>query len=140
MPATGGPQRLVASDTVDWFPHLSPDGPHATYISFPTGTLGHPADLPSSSTSCAPRLDQTIALIPLFGGQGSLNVNSWSPDGRRFAYVAYPSATATDDHCTPSATGSAAARTDRERVRLCPIAVRPGEGPIGRPATIFSPC
>jgi TolB protein len=26
----------------------------------------------------------------LFGGQGSLNVNSWSPDGRWFAFVAYP--------------------------------------------------
>ena len=28
--------------------------------------------------------------IALFGGQGSLNVNSWPPDGRRFAFVAYP--------------------------------------------------
>jgi hypothetical protein len=30
----------------------------------------------------------------LFGGQGTINVNSWSPDGRRFAYVAYPITTA----------------------------------------------
>jgi TolB protein len=28
--------------------------------------------------------------VSLFGGEGSLNVNSWSPDGRRFAYAAYP--------------------------------------------------
>jgi hypothetical protein len=27
---------------------------------------------------------------PLFGGQGTLNVNSWSPDSSRFAFVAYP--------------------------------------------------
>ena len=46
VPATGGDlEQLVVSDTVDWFPHLSPDGTHATYIRFPTGTLGHPADL-----------------------------------------------------------------------------------------------
>ena len=46
VPAAGGTlERLVESDTVDWFPHLSPDGEVAAYISFPTGTLGHPADL-----------------------------------------------------------------------------------------------
>jgi TolB protein len=31
-----------------------------------------------------------ISRFPLFGGQGTLNVNSWSPDGRRFGFVAYP--------------------------------------------------
>jgi hypothetical protein len=25
----------------------------------------------------------------LFGGQGTINVNSWSPDSRRFAFVRY---------------------------------------------------
>jgi TolB protein len=45
IPDTGGPvERLVTSDTVDWFPHLSPDSQSACYIAFPTGTLGHPAD------------------------------------------------------------------------------------------------
>jgi len=29
-------------------------------------------------------------VVALFGGQGTINVNSWSPDGRRFAFVAYP--------------------------------------------------
>lgn len=27
---------------------------------------------------------------PLFGGQGTINVNSWSPDSTHFAFVAYP--------------------------------------------------
>ena len=92
VPAAGGRlERLVESDTVDWFPHLSPDATMATYISFPTGTLGHPADL-----DVEVRLVSTddwarpIARYPLFGGQGTLNVNSWSPDGQQFAYVAYP--------------------------------------------------
>ncbi|GAA4686359.1 TolB family protein [Frondihabitans cladoniiphilus] len=84
-------ERLVASDTVDWFPHPSPDGSLATYLAFPAGTLGHPADL-----AVEVRLVRTadwstpIATYPLFGGQGTLNVNSWSPDSRRFAFVAYP--------------------------------------------------
>lgn len=28
-------------------------------------------------------------LVALFGGQGTINVNSWSPDSKRFAYVSY---------------------------------------------------
>ena len=29
-------------------------------------------------------------IIAFFGGQGTINVNSWAPDSKRFAYVAYP--------------------------------------------------
>jgi hypothetical protein len=92
MPAGGGPlERLAESESVDWFPHLSPDGELATYVSFPPGTVGHPPDL-----DVEVRLVHTadwrrvVAKYPLFGGQGTLNVNSWSPDSRRFAFVAYP--------------------------------------------------
>jgi hypothetical protein len=28
--------------------------------------------------------------IAVPGGQGTINVNSWAPDSRRFAYVSYP--------------------------------------------------
>jgi TolB protein len=92
LPAEGGRmERLVESETVDWFPHLSPDGELASYISFPPGTLGHPQDL-----DVEVRLVRTadwrdiLWRFPLFGGQGTINVNSWSPDSRRFAFVAYP--------------------------------------------------
>jgi hypothetical protein len=76
---------------VDWFPHLSPDAKLATYISFPTGTLGHPADLDVEVRTVS-TADWTTPLqsYPLFGGQGTLNVNSWAPDSGRFAFVAYP--------------------------------------------------
>ena len=90
-PDGSGFEQLVRSSTVDWFPHLSPDGRLASYIRFPAGTQGHPADLPvdvvlvSTSDWSAP-----LQTWPLFGGQGTLNVNSWSPDSERFAYVAYP--------------------------------------------------
>jgi len=92
IPAVGGAmQRLVSSDSVDWFPHPSSDGKYATYVSFPPDTIGHPADL-----DVEVRLVRTdnwteiVARFPLFGGQGTINVNSWSPDSRRFAFVAYP--------------------------------------------------
>ncbi len=92
VPAEGGRmERLVESESVDWFPHLSPDGEFATYISFPPGTIGHPPDL-DVEVRLVRTADwrQVVSRFPLFGGQGTLNVNSWSPDGRRFGYVAYP--------------------------------------------------
>jgi TolB protein len=84
-------EQLLQSGSVDWFPHLSPDGRHASYIRFPAGTVGHPADLPvdvvlvSTENWAAP-----LRTWPLSGGQGTLNVNSWSPDSACFAFVAYP--------------------------------------------------
>jgi TolB protein len=91
-PVEGGHiERLVESESVDWFPHLSPDGELESYISFPPGTLGHPPDL-----DVEVRLVRTanwrevVWRFPLLGGQGTINVNSWSPDSRRFAFVAYP--------------------------------------------------
>ncbi|WP_035750382.1 TolB family protein [Arthrobacter sp. 35W] len=90
--SNGAPaERLLSSGTVDWFPHLSPDEALASYIRFPAGTVGHPADLAvdvvlvSTADWAAP-----LHTWPLFGGQGTLNVNSWSPDSTGFAYVAYP--------------------------------------------------
>jgi Tol biopolymer transport system component len=86
-----GCERLIESETVDWFPHISPDGTFATYLRFPPGTVGHPADLAVEIVAVRVE-DWTTPLHTwsLFGGQGTLNVNSWSPDSARFAYVAYP--------------------------------------------------
>jgi Tol biopolymer transport system component len=89
--AGGSVQQLVASNTVDWFPHLSPDSRYAAYLAFPLGTLGHPADLDVEVRVVATE-DWSVVLqrYELFGGQGTINVNSWSPDSTRFAFVAYP--------------------------------------------------
>jgi Tol biopolymer transport system component len=115
LPADGGPmEQLVRSETVDWFPHPSPDGQYATYISFPPGTLGHPADL-----DVEVRLVRTadwgdvLARFPLYGGQGTMNVNSWSPDSRRFAFLAYPIG---HGRCGPAVRAS----------RICPDAAHRG--------------
>ncbi|WP_024287317.1 PQQ-binding-like beta-propeller repeat protein [Cellulomonas sp. KRMCY2] len=82
-------EQLTEDERVNWFPHVSPDGNRIAYISFPSGTLGHPADrdvilrLIENGTTARD-------LVHLFGGQGTINVPSWSPDSRRIAYVAYP--------------------------------------------------
>ncbi|GAA0584428.1 hypothetical protein GCM10010172_81760 [Paractinoplanes ferrugineus] len=86
-----GLEQLTFDDRVNWFPHFAPDGERAVHLSYPPGTKGHPADLPvelrlvEAGDWRAPR-----TLVGLPGGQGTINVNSWSPDSRSFAYVDYP--------------------------------------------------
>lgn len=90
IPAAGGPvEQLTDDERVNWFPHPAPDGRSIAYVSFPPGTLGHPAD-----KDVIVRLrhdDGTIRdLARVLGGQGTINVPSWEPDGARLAFVAYP--------------------------------------------------
>jgi TolB protein len=85
--------RLTSTETVDWFPHLSPDGHTAVYLAFPPGTIGHPANLWVELMVVRDgEWGKARQAAKLFGGQGTINVNSWSPDNRRFAFVAYPQA------------------------------------------------
>jgi Tol biopolymer transport system component len=83
--------RLTFSQTVDWFPHMSPDGHTAVYLAYPPGTTGHPADEWIELMLVRDgQWQKATRAARLFGGQGTINVNSWSPDSSRFAYVAYP--------------------------------------------------
>ncbi len=90
-PDGSGLERLAETDRVDWFPHLSPDGRHGVYISFPAGTQGHPENLPVQLHLVeAPDWRRPVRTIELFGGQGTINVTSWAPDSASFAWVDYP--------------------------------------------------
>ena len=101
MPADGAgaddrrAQQVTDDDLEDWFPHPSPDGRSLLFLSFPHGTEGHnerglqvqlrlismPGDVMRDT--------RPQVIIAFTGGQGSINVNSWAPDSRRFAYVSY---------------------------------------------------
>jgi Tol biopolymer transport system component len=94
-PDGSGLEQLTYDDRVNWFPHWAPDGSVAVYLSYPPGTNGHPPNLPVELrlvTGHAWRSARTV--VSLFGGQGTINVNSWAPDSSRFACVAYPMADA----------------------------------------------
>jgi TolB protein len=83
--------RLTDEPTVAWFPHLSPDGGLAVYLAYPPGTKGHPADLwVDLKLVRGGEWLGAKSVATLFGGQGTINVNSWSPDSTRFAFVSYP--------------------------------------------------
>ena len=90
MDADGSNQRqLFADDYVNWFPHPSPDGQHLLYLAYPTGTLGHPANLPVALCLCDPNGTNRSRIAEFIGGQGSINVPCWSPNSAAFAFVSY---------------------------------------------------
>jgi TolB protein len=101
VPADGGgpedrlAQRVTGDPLEDWFPHPSPDGKLLLFLSFPAGTVGHNDRTLRVQLRIVPMPGEHIAdvqpqtVTEMTGGQGTINVNSWSPDSRRFAYVAY---------------------------------------------------
>ena len=88
-PDGSGKEQLTFDEYNNWFPHISPDGKWIAFISFPPDIEfnSHPAYkrvmlrlMPVNGGG--PR---TIAF--LYGGQGTINVPSWSPDSRSIAFV-----------------------------------------------------
>jgi TolB protein len=83
-------EQLTSDKRVNWFPHESPDGATIVYLSYPAGTIGHPADLEVELRLLDVTSGQISTLIEVFGGQGTINVPSWSPDSAEVAFIAYP--------------------------------------------------
>jgi len=86
-----GLEQLTFDERVNWFPHISPDGAWVVYLSYPPGTTGHPADKDVILRRMRPDGSEQADILAFRGGQGTINVTSWSPDSRRFAFVSYPS-------------------------------------------------
>lgn len=88
-------ERVTSDEFEDWFPHISPNGRSIVFLAFPPGTTGHNEKMagvvfrlmPAPGAKLKPAKIEILATI--FGGQGTINVNSWSPDSRKFAFVAY---------------------------------------------------
>lgn len=84
--------RLTDNGRNNWFPHVAPDGSAVAYVSYDGDEVApgdHPADKNVELRLIAPDGTGDRLLTPLFGGQGTLNVNSWMPDSRHLAFFRY---------------------------------------------------
>lgn len=84
-----GAAPVFQDEWVNWFPHPSPCGRHVVYLAYPPGTEGHPRDREVSIRAMAPDGTGRRVLVDLWGGQGTLNVPCWAPDGHAFAFMRY---------------------------------------------------
>ena len=84
-----GQQQITNDDFNNWFPHISPDGKWIAYIAFPPDVAAddHPfyKHVLLKLMPVAGGPSRVIAYV--YGGQGTINVPSWSPDGARLAFV-----------------------------------------------------
>ena len=84
--------RLTDNGRNTWFPHISPDGRVIADISYDPREVepgNHPPDKNVEIRRMNPDGSGDMTVVKFFGGQGSLNVNSWMPDGKRLAFVRY---------------------------------------------------
>ncbi|HTY87815.1 MAG TPA: hypothetical protein VMB80_10150 [Candidatus Acidoferrum sp.] len=90
MKPDGSEQEQITSDEYNnWFAHPSPNGRWIVFLSYAKDVKGHPAnkDVVIRLMSLSDRKIRVLA--KLFGGQGTLNVPSWSPDSKNVAFVSY---------------------------------------------------
>ncbi len=94
MKADGTEQTQMTFDENwnTWFPHISPDRTKVVMIAYKKGDVAPGEHVPHKYVEL--RLmnadgSDLKTIVELFGGQGTINVNSWSPDSKKFAYVRY---------------------------------------------------
>jgi Tol biopolymer transport system component len=90
-PDGSGAEQLTRDAYSNWFPHPSPDGRWVVYLAYLENQgEGHPFGKHVKLRLMDVRDGSVRDLTPpFFGGQGTINVPSWSPDGRRVAFVEY---------------------------------------------------
>jgi Tol biopolymer transport system component len=93
-PDGSGQEQVFSDEMNNWFPHISPDGKWMVFLSYDKSVTGHPENkdvmlrLMSLDEKNASEKKITV-LAKLFGGQGTINVPSWSPDSLKLAFVSY---------------------------------------------------
>lgn len=91
MTSEGKLHKQVTKDEFsNWFPHPNPNGENFVYIAYEEDQGQNHPPMKKVSLKLFDFKNNSIRTLCKFtGGQGSINVPSWSPDGSRFAFVSY---------------------------------------------------
>jgi hypothetical protein len=82
-------EQITNDDSNNWFPHISPDGQWMVFLTYDKSVEGHPENKDVMLRLMSLRDRKITVLAKLFGGQGTINVASWSPDSTQLAFVSY---------------------------------------------------
>lgn len=88
-PDGSDPERLTQGEMNDWFPHVSPDGRWVAFLTYQDEieAADHPWYKRVYLRVMPAEGGEPRVVAYLYGGQGTINVPSWSPDSRRLAFV-----------------------------------------------------
>jgi hypothetical protein len=90
MKADGSAQeQLTKDDLNNWFPHISPNGQQMVFLTYEKGVVDHPENKDVQLKVMNLRTGAITVLAKLFGGQGTINVPSWSPNSQYIAFMSY---------------------------------------------------
>ena len=90
MKPDGSEQTQITNDAYNnWFAHPSPDGKWLAFVTFEKDVVGHPANKDVMLRLMPVGGGEIQVLAKLFGGQGTMNVPSWSPDSKQLSFVSY---------------------------------------------------
>ncbi|MGR8924343.1 TolB family protein [Rhizobium leguminosarum] len=84
-----GLEQVTSDNQGNWFAHPSPSNDKVLILSYDPSVFDHPRDLDVRLRLMDMDGGNLKTLFELFGGQGTINVPCWSPDGDEFAYVRY---------------------------------------------------
>jgi len=84
-----GQEQLTKDDAENWFPHVSPDGASMVFLTYEKGVGDHPENKDVMLRLMNLKTGTVEILTRLFGGQGTINVPSWSPNSQYIAFVSY---------------------------------------------------
>jgi WD40 repeat protein len=88
MNPDGSDQRQITSDeNNNWFAHPSPNGRWIVFLTYEKEVKGHPGNQDVQLRLMELSTGKITVLARLFGGQGTMNVPSWSPDSSQVAFV-----------------------------------------------------
>jgi TolB protein len=88
-PDGSGQEQITSDDFNNWFPHISPDGKWMVFLTYEKDVTGHPENKDVKLRLMSLEDKKVSVLASLFGGQGTINVPSWSPDSKQLAFVSY---------------------------------------------------